>query len=159
MAETIHLTSEGYKKLQERLEYLTTTRREEITEDIAVARSFGDLSENSEYDAAKEAQAQNEREILELELKLKNAVIIDESNIDSSLVSMGSLVRISFVGLGMEDEYKIVGSAEADIDATPKSISNDSPIGGGLLGAKVGEEREIVTPGGNLRVKVLEINL
>lgn len=159
MAETIHLTSEGYKKLQERLEYLTTTRREEITEDIAVARSFGDLSENSEYDAAKEAQAQNEREILELELKLKNAVIIDESNIDSSLVSMGSLVRISFVGLGMEDEYRIVGSAEADIDATPKSISNDSPIGGGLLGAKVGEEREIVTPGGNLRVKVLEINL
>ncbi len=159
MAETIHLTSEGYKKLQERLEYLTTTRREEITEDIAVARSFGDLSENSEYDAAKEAQAQNEREILELELKLKNAVIIDESNIDSSLVSMGSLVRISFVGLGMEDEYRIVGSAEADIDATPKSISNDSPIGGGLLGAKVGEEREIVTPGGNLRVKVLEISL
>lgn len=159
MAETIHLTSEGYKKLQERLEYLTTTRREEITEDIAVARSFGDLSENSEYDAAKEAQAQNEREILELELKLKNAVIIDESNIDSSLVSMGSLVRISFVGLGMEDEYRIVGSAEADIDATPKSISNDSPIGGGLLGAKVGEEREIVTPGGTLKVKVLEISL
>ena len=150
MADTIHLTNEGYKRLQERLEYLSTKRREEITEDIAVARSFGDLSENSEYDAAKEAQAQNEREIIELEAKLKNAVIIDESSIDSSVISMGSLVRISFIGLG---------TAEADIDAEPKTISNDSPIGGGLLGAKVGEERDIMTPGGMMKVKVLDISL
>ena len=159
MADTIHLTNEGYKRLQERLEYLSTKRREEITEDIAVARSFGDLSENPEYDAAKEAQAQNEREIIELEAKLKNAVIIDESSIDSSVISMGSLVRISFIGLGIEDEYRIVGSAEVDIDDETKTISNDSPIGGGLLGAKVGEERDIMTPGGMMKVKVLDISL
>lgn len=158
MAETIHLTREGLKTLEERLDYLKTVRRQQITEDIAVARSFGDLSENAEYDAAKDAQAHNELEIAELEAKVKNAVIIDETNIDTGTVSIGSLVRIRFVNLGMEDEYKIVGSAEADIDAMPKRISNDSPIGGGLLGAKAGEERDINTPGGVTRVKVIQIS-
>ncbi len=158
MAETIHLTREGLKTLEERLDYLKTVRRQQITEDIAVARSFGDLSENAEYDAAKDAQAHNELEIAELEAKVKNAVIIDETNIDTGTVSIGSLVRIRFVNLGMEDEYKIVGSAEADIDATPRRISNDSPIGGGLLGAKAGEERDINTPGGITRVKVIQIS-
>lgn len=158
MAETIHLTREGLKTLEERLEYLKTVRRQQITEDIAVARSFGDLSENAEYDAAKDAQAHNELEIAELEAKVKNAVIIDETNIDTGTVSIGSLVRIRFVNLGMEDEYKIVGSAEADIDAMPRRISNDSPIGGGLLGAKAGEERDINTPGGVTRVKVIQIS-
>lgn len=158
MAETIHLTREGLKTLEERLDYLKTVRRQQITEDIAVARSFGDLSENAEYDAAKDAQAHNELEIAELEAKVKNAVIIDETNIDTGTVSIGSLVRIRFVNLGMEDEYKIVGSAEADIDAMPRRISNDSPIGGGLLGAKAGEERDINTPGGITRVKVIQIS-
>lgn len=158
MAETIHLTREGLKTLEERLDYLKTVRRAQITEDIAVARSFGDLSENAEYDAAKDAQAHNELEIAELEAKVKNAVIIDETNIDTGTVSIGSLVRIRFVNLGMEDEYKIVGSAEADIDAKPRRISNDSPIGGGLLGAKAGEERDINTPGGITRVKVIQIS-
>lgn len=158
MAETIHLTREGLKTLEERLDYLKTVRRQQITEDIAVARSFGDLSENAEYDAAKDAQAHNELEIAELEAKVKNAVIIDETNIDTGTVSIGSLVRIRFVNLGMEDEYKIVGSAEADIDAMPRRISNDSPIGGGLLGAKAGEERDINTPGGVTRVKVIQIS-
>lgn len=158
MAETIHLTREGLKTLEERLDYLKTVRRAQITEDIAVARSFGDLSENAEYDAAKDAQAHNELEIAELEAKVKNAVIIDETNIDTGTVSIGSLVRIRFVNLGMEDEYKIVDSAEADIDAMPRRISNDSPIGGGLLGAKAGEERDINTPGGITRVKVIQIS-
>lgn len=158
MAETIHLTREGLKTLEERLDYLKTVRRAQITEDIAVARSFGDLSENAEYDAAKDAQAHNELEIAELEAKVKNAVIIDETNIDTGTVSIGSLVRIRFVDMGMEDEYKIVGSAEADIDAMPRRISNDSPIGGGLLGAKLGEERDINTPGGITRVKVIQIS-
>lgn len=158
MAETIHLTREGLKTLEERLDYLKTVRRAQITEDIAVARSFGDLSENAEYDAAKDAQAHNELEIAELEAKVKNAVIIDETNIDTGTVSIGSLVRIRFVNMGMEDEYKIVGSAEADIDAMPRRISNDSPIGGGLLGAKLGEERDINTPGGITRVKVIQIS-
>lgn len=158
MAETIHLTREGLKTLEERLDYLKTVRRAQITEDIAVARSFGDLSENAEYDAAKDAQAHNELEIAELEAKIKNAVIIDETNIDTGTVSIGSVVRIRFVNLGMEDEYKIVGSAEADIDAKPGRISNDSPIGGGLLGAKAGEERDINTPGGITRVKVIQIS-
>lgn len=158
MAEAVHLTKSGYQAIEERLEYLKTTRRAEITEDIAVARSFGDLSENAEYDAAKNAQAQNELEIMELEAKLKNALIIDESNIDGSKAELGCLVRISIVDMGIEDEYKIVGSAEADLDAEPKRISNESPIGAGLLGRSAGDRIDIEAPGGTITVEVLKIS-
>ena len=158
MSETVHLTPEGYKALEEKLEYLKNVRRAEITDEIAVARSFGDLSENAEYDAAKDAQAHNELEIAELTLTLKNAVIIDETHNDSNTVSMGSLVRIRFIDLGMEDEYKIVGSAEADMNANPKRISNDCPVGGGLLGTRVGSEVDITAPGGVMKIKILGIN-
>lgn len=158
MAESVHLTPAGYKTLEEKLEYLKTVRRTEITNDIAVARSFGDLSENAEYDAAKNEQAHNELEIMEIESMLKNAVIIDESLIDGSTVSMGSLVRIRFSDMDFEDEYKIVGSAEADMDANPKRISNESPVGNALLGKKVSDKLTISAPGGAMSVEILAIN-
>ena len=107
MAEVVQLTLAGKKALEDKLEYLKNVRRAEITEEIAVARSFGDLSENAEYDAAKDAQAHNELEIMELEAMLKNVVIIDETHTDGKTVTMGSIVRIKFVDLGFEDEFKI----------------------------------------------------
>ena len=111
MAEVVQLTLAGKKDLEDKLEYLKNVRRAEITEEIAVARSFGDLSENAEYDAAKDAQAHNELEIMELEAMLKNVVIIDETHTDGKTVTMGSIVRIKFVDLGFEDEFKIVALA------------------------------------------------
>lgn len=158
MAEAVHLTPAGLKALEEKLEYLKTTRRAEISDDIAVARSFGDLSENAEYDAAKNEQAHNELEIMEIEAMLKNAVIIDETNINDDTVSMGSLVRVKFIELNFEDEYKLVGSAEADVDAVPKRISNDSPVGNGLLGKHAGDTVEVNTPSGLMHIQVLAIS-
>ena len=154
MAEVVQLTLAGKKALEDKLEYLKNVRRAEITEEIAVARSFGDLSENAEYDAAK---AHNELEIMELEAMLKNVVIIDETHTDGKTVTMGSIVRIKFVDLGFEDEFKIVGSAEADIDAKPKSISNDSPVGAALLGKSIDEITNVEAPGGLMKVKIISI--
>ena len=156
MAEVVQLTLAGKKALEDKLEYLKNVRRAEITEEIAVARSFGDLSENAEYDAAKDAQAHNELEIMELEAMLKNVVIIDETHTDGKTVTMGSIVRIKFVDLGFEDEL-IVGSAEADIDAKPKSISNDSPVGAALLGKSIDEITNVEAPGGLMKVKIISI--
>jgi len=157
MAEVVQLTLAGKKALEDKLEYLKNVRRAEITEEIAVARSFGDLSENAEYDAAKDAQVHNELEIMELEAMLKNVVIIDETHTDGKTVTMGSIVRIKFVDLGFEDEFKIVGSAEADIDAKPKSISNDSPVGAALLGKTIDEITNVEAPGGLMKVKIISI--
>lgn len=157
MAEVVQLTLAGKKALEDKLEYLKNVRRAEITEEIAVARSFGDLSENAEYDAVKDAQAHNELEIMELEAMLKNVVIIDETHTDGKTVTMGSIVRIKFVDLGFEDEFKIVGSAEADIDAKPKSISNDSPVGAALLGKTIDEITNVEAPGGLMKVKIISI--
>ena len=159
MAEVVQLTLAGKKALEDKLEYLKNVRRAEITEEIAVARSFGDLSENAEYDAAKDAQAHNELEIMELEAMLKNVVIIDETHTDGKTVTMGSIVRIKFVDLGFEDEFKIVGSAEADIDAKPKSISNDSPVGAALLGKSIDEITNVEAPGGLMKVKIISIRI
>ena len=153
MAEVVQLTLAGKKALEDKLEYLKNVRRAEITEEIAVARSFGDLSENAEYDAAKDAQAHNELEIMELEAMLKNVVIIDETHTDGKTVTMGSIVRIKFV----EDEFKIVVSAEADIDEKPKSISNDSPVGAALLGKSIDEITNVEAPGGLMKVKIISI--
>lgn len=157
MAEAVHLTKAGKQALEEKLEYLKTVRRAEITEEIAVARSFGDLSENAEYDAAKEAQAHNELEIAELEAMLENVVIIEESTGGGNVVNMGALVTLRFVDQKLEDEYKLVGEAEADLFSEPKSISNDSPIGAAILGRKVGETITVETPGGIARVRILGI--
>lgn len=158
MAEQVHITKEGYKALEEKLEFLKTTRRAEITEDIATARGFGDLSENAEYDAAKNEQAKNELEITELELMLKNAVLIKETANDGKTVALGSVVRIRFTDLDTEDEFKLVGSAEADIDAKPKRISNDSPIGNAIIGASVGDTLSVDAPGGTVQIEIVSIN-
>lgn len=156
MADAVHLTKAGKQQLEEKLEYLKTVRRTEITEEIATARSFGDLSENAEYDAALDAQAHNELEITELEAMLKNVIIIEEGA-SGNVVSMGSLVTLRFVDQKIEEEYQIVGEAEADIYAEPKRISNGSPVGSSVLGHKVGETVTIETPAGLTRVRILGI--
>lgn len=157
MAEAVHLTKAGKQALEEKLEYLKTVRRAEITEEIAVARSFGDLSENAEYDAAKDAQAHNELEIAELEAMLENVVIIEESTANGNVVSMGALVSLRFTDKKIEEEFQIVGEAEADFFAEPKRISNDSPIGAAVIGRKVGETVTVETPGGLAKVRILGI--
>ena len=154
MAE-VRLTSEGIAKYEEKLEHLKTVRRTEIAEQIKIARAFGDLSENAEYDAAKNEQARNEYEIVEIETLLRNAVLIDEENIDTHVVNIGATVRVKNMDLNEEFEYQIVGSAEAD--PMDGRISNESPIGKALLGHSIGEDIEIATPGGLIRMQVLAI--
>ena len=155
MAE-VRLTAEGIKKYEDRLEYLKTTGRTEIAEQIKVARSFGDLSENAEYDAAKAEQARMEYEIVEIENMLKNVVLIDEESISTDVVNVGATVRVRMPVLGdRELEYQIVGSAEAN--PLENRISNESPVGAGLIGHKVGETVEIQTPGGVQQFVILSI--
>ena len=149
------MTYEGIKKLEEELEYLKTVRRKEITEKIKVALGYGDLSENSEYDEAKNDQAFNEGRIIQLENMLKNAVVVDESEIPTDKVSVGSIVKVMDYEFDEEVEYAIVGSAEAD----PMNfrISNESPVGKGLIGKKVGDVVEVNVPDGVSKFEVLDI--
>ena len=149
------ITYEGIKKLEEELEYLKTVKRKDIAEKIKVALSFGDLSENSEYDEAKNNQAFVEGRILSLETMLKNASVIDESEISTEKVSVGSIVKIKDYEFDEEVEYTIVGSAEAD--PMNYKISNESPVGSGLIGKKVGEIMEIPVPDGLGKYEVLGI--
>ena len=149
------LTEEGYKKIEEELEYLKTTKRTEIAERIKIALGFGDLSENSEYDEAKNAQAENEIKIVDLENKLRYAKIIDESEIDTETVQIGNTVKIKDYEFDEEIEYTIVGSTEVDL--SQNKISNESPIGAGLLGTKKGEIVEIAIPDGIAKYKILDI--
>lgn len=149
------MTYEGIKKLEEELEYLKTVRRKEITEKIKVALGYGDLSENSEYDEAKNEQAFTEGRILQLENMLKNAEVVDESEIPTDTVSVGSIVKVKDYDFDEEVEYTIVGSAEAD----PMNfrISNESPVGKGLIGKKVGDVVEVNVPDGVSKFEVLDI--
>ena len=149
------LTSEGLKKLENELEYLRGQKRREIAERIKQALSFGDLSENSEYDEAKNEQAQVEVRIVQLEKILKNAKIIDENEVTTDVVSVGSIVRLLHIDSNEEVEYLIVGSTEADPDSF--KISNESPVGASLIGRKVGEVVEIEVPVGVVSYKILEI--
>ncbi len=151
----ILVTQEGYDNLEKELEYLKTEKRTEIAERIKVALGFGDLSENSEYDEAKNAQASNEIKIAELENKLRYAKIIDESEIDTKTVQVGNKVKILDMQYNEELEYTIVGSTEVDL--SQNKISNESPIGSALLGAKKNQIVEAETPGGIAKYKVLEI--
>jgi transcription elongation factor GreA len=149
----VYLTSEGKKKLEEELEYLTTVRRKEVADAIKSAKEEGDLSENSAYDEAKLSQGFLEGRIQTIEVQLRNAVII-ESNGHSGIVDIGCVVTVTEEG-GDEETYQIVGSAEADpLDG---KISNESPIGKALLGAKPGQTVRAQTPGGQLVFKVLKI--
>ena len=149
------LTYEGLKKLEEELEYLKTQKRREIPESITAALGSGDLSENSEYDEAKNEQAQVEMRIVELENKLRNVKIIDEDDIETKTVQVGNIVQVLDVEYDEKVEYKIVGSTEADI--SENKISNESPIGKALLGRKKNDVVDVETPGGMLQFKILKI--
>lgn len=149
------LTQEGYENLEKELDYLKTEKRAEIAERIKVALGFGDLSENSEYDEAKGAQAENENKIVELENKLRHAKIIDESEIDTKSVQVGNTVKLFDMEFEEEVCYTIVGSTEVDLSLN--RISNESPIGTALLGAKKNQIVEVQAPAGAIKYKVLAI--
>ena len=151
----ILLTQEGYDNLEKELEYLKTEKRAEIAERIRVALGFGDLSENSEYDEAKNAQASNEMKIAELENKVRYARVIDESEIDTKTVQIGNTIKVLDMEYDEEVEYTIVGSTEVDLSLN--RISNESQIGAALLGAKKGEVIEAQVPAGIAKYKILSI--
>jgi transcription elongation factor GreA len=157
MSNITYLTEEGLKKLQEELHQLKSVERPGISRQIAEARDKGDLSENAEYDAAKDAQGLLELKISKLEELVRNARLIDESKLDISKVSVLCKVRVRNVANKMEVSYILVAEKEADLKSG--KISVGSPIGKGLLGKKVGEIADITTPGGTMQFEVLEISL
>ena len=148
-------TPEGYKVLTDELDYLKTVRREEIKEAIAVAKGFGDLSENAEYDEARNDQAKTEARIKELEELVANAVIVDETKIDTSVVSLGSTVTVYDVEEDEEIVYSLVGSNEAN--PIEHKISDQSPIGKALMGAKAGDTIAIEVPYGTVHLEIKEV--
>ena len=147
MEKKVVVTASGLKALEEELEMLKTVRRSEISEKIRVARGYGDLSENSEYDEAKNEQAIVEARIADLEVMLKNVVILDESEIVKDVISLGSNVKVYDEEFEEELEYVIVGSTEADLDLG--KISDESPVGKALMGKKVGDVAEAILPTGD----------
>ncbi len=155
-AKEVVLTYEGLKKLEEELEFLRGTKRKEVAERIKQALSFGDISENSEYDEAKNEQAQVEGRIVQLESMLKHARIIDEDEVNTDVVSLGSKVKIFDIEFDEEVEYLIVGSTEAN--PLKSKISNESPVGAALIGHTKGETVEVQVPDGVLKFKILEIS-
>jgi transcription elongation factor GreA len=153
--KSYYMTQEGKEKLEQELLYLKTERRQEVVERIKVARGFGDLSENSEYDAAKDEQAFVESRIAQVEKMIRNAVIIENDNQNPNMVSLGKAVTFKELPDGEEETYTIVGSAEAD--PFEGKISNDSPMAKSLLGHEIGEEVAVATPGGDIQVKILKV--
>ncbi len=159
MAKEVVVTREGYQKLEQDLEELRTVKRKEVADKIKVARGYGDLSENAEYDAAKEEQAIVEARIADLEATLKVARIIDDSELSNDTVSIGMRVKILAEGDDPEDaeEYDITGSTEADMNLN--RISDESPVGAALIGHKAGDEVDVTLPNGNVIVyKVLAVS-
>ena len=156
MAKQIIVTEEGLKKLQDELEYLKTTKRKEVVEAIRVALSFGDLSENSEYDEAKNEQAKTEARINELEESLKHVKVISESEVNTDAVNVGNRVKVYDEDFDEEITYTIVGSTEAD--PLLDKISDQSPIGSAIIGSKVGDTVSVTTPGGIVKLRILEIS-
>ena len=151
------LTQEGFDNLEKELNYLKTEKRAEIADRIKVALGFGDLSENSEYDEAKTAQAENEGKIVELENKIRHAKIIDEKDIDTKTVQVGNKVKLYDEEFKEEIEYTIVGSTEVNL--AENKISNESPLGMALLGAKKNQVVEVAAPAGVMKYKVLAITV
>ena len=149
-------TPEGYKVLTDELNFLKTVRREEIKEAIAVAKGFGDLSENAEYDEARNEQAKTEARIKELEELVDNAVIVDETKLDTGVVSLGSVVTVYDVEEDEEIKYSIVGSNEAN--PMEHKISDQSPIGAALINKRAGDEVEVEVPNGTIHLRVLEVS-
>ncbi|MCI5642869.1 MAG: transcription elongation factor GreA [Peptoniphilus sp.] len=157
MAKDIFFTPEGLEKIENEIEYLKTVRRKEVSERIKVALGYGDLSENSEYDEAKNEQAQVEERIAKLEMMVRNAKIIDEKDLNTEVVNIGSSVKVREVDTREEDEYTIVGSAEAD--PLEGKISNESPVGSKLLGNRVGDVVEVEVPDGIIRYEICGITI
>ena len=155
MDEKTFMTQEGYQRTVERLEFLKTKKRQEVANKIAEARSYGDLSENSEYDIARDEQASVEAEIFDLESKLKSVEIIDSKKINTNKVGIGCKVNITNMKTNQNLEYTIVG--DTDSDPLNGMISNASPIGAGLMGKKVGEIALIKTPAGVVQFKINKI--
>lgn len=149
------LTAEGLKKIEQKFEHLKSVRRREVAERIKQAIEFGDISENSEYEDAKNEQAFIEGEIITLEKMLRNSKLIDEDEVGTDVVSIGAIVVLKDLEFGDELEYAIVGSAEAD--PVEMKISNESPVGQAILGQKVGSVVEVNVPAGILKYEVLEI--
>lgn len=152
----VKLTEDGLKQLEEDLEYLKTKKRKEVSEKIKVALGFGDLSENSEYDEAKNEQAQVEARIVSVENMLKNAIVIDESERDTSKVELGATVTIHDIEFDEDITYKIVGSTEADPDEG--RLSDESPLGKSLMGKAEGEMIDVDAPAGVIQYKILKIS-
>ncbi len=157
MAEKpVYLTYEGLKERERELEYLKTEKRKEVSEKIKVALGFGDLSENAEYDEAKNEQAEVELKIVKLEKMLKNAKIIDEDEISTDVVSVGIKVKVLDIDMEEEETYSLVGSEEAD--PMNNKISDESPVGRALIGAKAGDVVTVNAPNGDFELKILEIS-
>ena len=151
----LYITAEGKAEKEERLRFLKNVRRPEVTEKIKIAREFGDLSENSEYDAAKKEQLTVESEIEQIEETLRKAIIIDSSMVSNDSVSVGNTVRVYDMEFDEEETYKIVGTIESNPDKN--YVSNESPMGQALLGSKVGDIVIVKAPAGDIQMKVLEI--
>lgn len=149
------LTPEGFKRLSEEIEYLSTVKREEISERIKDAREFGDISENSEYNEAKNEQAKLEMRISNLEQKLRNARVLTGKEISTDSVGIGSLVTLKDIKLGDSYKYVVVGSAEAD--PSNNRLSNESPVGKAIMGKKAGETVKVATPRGSTKYKIVSI--
>jgi transcription elongation factor GreA len=149
------LTESGLKKLEEKLDYLISVRRNEISEQIAIARGFGDLSENAEYDEAKKEQAKVEEEITRLQATIRTATVVADDEITTERVSIGTVVKVKDLDDNETYEYAIVGANEAD--PMENKISNESPVGAGLLGAKRNQTVEIAIPAGTLKYKIMSI--
>ena len=150
------VTEEGLKKMKDELEYLITVKRKEVIDTIGIARAFGDLSENSEYDEAKNEQAKVEARIIELEEQLKNAKVVDENEIRTDVANIGTKIRVRNLNLDKEIVYNLVGSTEAD--PFSNKISDESPIGKVLVGSKKGDVVEYETPKGIFKLEILEIS-
>lgn len=155
MVKEVVLTPEGYEKLKQEIEYLQTEKRREVAERIRVAREFGDIAENAEYDDAKNEQAMLEHKILQLEERLLAARVITKKEISKDEVSIGSHVRVKNMDAGKTFEYHIVGSAEAN--PAENKLSNESPVGKAIMGHKKGDVVEVTAPRGSLKFKILEI--
>ena len=149
------LTPEGYEKLKQEIEHLSTTKRREVADRIRTAREFGDIAENAEYDDAKNEQALLEHRIATLEERLRNARVISKKDVAKDVVSIGSKVRLRDLGAKQTVEYRIVGSAEAN--PAENKLSNESPVGKAIMGRKKGEVVEVTAPRGALKFKILEI--
>lgn len=151
----LFITAEGKAEIEERLKYLKNIKRPEVLEKLKVARDFGDLSENSEYDAAKKEQTIVESEINQIEETLRKATIVENGSVSNDVVSVGNIVKVYDMEFDEEVEYKVVGIIESNPDKN--YVSNESPIGKALLGAKVGDEVTVKAPGGDIKLKILEI--